>query len=495
MLGRPAPFPDELPFKLRAFARLAFASEEAEIRWRDAFERCGLLWQDLEYESVRVGIRRCGIYQGTELETFSHRALVDGLSITCVRHGASPALLYGTKDAVIEGHQLHAIGQHEALGLMLGFPPCCARFFSAVYEGFGYEDTTWHQAVGRGEAWAAREIQCPTPSLANVLLRSVGVRAVPHLPCSFDCDESVALAERILAPGDGLGAGSTIQLIRSILEWPMAWSALHGIAELHTPVMRLVTNTVATGETYRVRVEGRTWPHEGVSGAEFPFYSPVRVSREAHSRPASTDAPSVPLVRLAKPHSVEREQEASMNGFTSWRAMVKCHEELLSLFEVPGFREHIASNGVLDLGAGTGRLAELVAGKLASEAWGVEEKLERVLAGQRYRPTVRLVCGDYLDADAWAQLPPSFGLVVLSARAMLGMSYIEREQVFDAIHEKGAVLLSYWHRERGLSLDLRGVAVQVLGRPIVEVGARAFLIDVRSAHAVGAERPPTFAAG
>jgi hypothetical protein len=89
-------------------------------------------------------------------------------------------------------------------------------------------------------------IEATIPPLANILGRWLGVRAVAHLPCRFDCPESVAFAQRLLEIGTNNGYGEEVSWITEILSWPAEWSALHGIAEVKWPIVKLSTRTDAT---------------------------------------------------------------------------------------------------------------------------------------------------------------------------------------------------------------------------------------------------------
>jgi hypothetical protein len=56
-----------------------------------------------------------------------------------------------------------------------------------------------------------------------------------------------------------------------MLRWPMEWSALHGIAEIKTPVLKCCLSTDATPTLYRVLVEGSAVPKEAAKGIGHPY--------------------------------------------------------------------------------------------------------------------------------------------------------------------------------------------------------------------------------
>ena len=58
---------------------------------------------------------------------------------------------------------------------------------------------------------------------------------------------------------------------RSLTRWPVAWSALHGIAEVRTPVLKLATNTDPTAERLDVRLHSDQAVERAAAGVTFPY--------------------------------------------------------------------------------------------------------------------------------------------------------------------------------------------------------------------------------
>jgi hypothetical protein len=106
---------------------------------------------------------------------------------------------------------------------------------------------------------------------ANILLRWLGVRGVPHLPCSFSCEASQRLGERFFDLALRLGFEPEARDLREMLEWPAEWSVLHGIATIKTPVLTIVASSDATAEKHVVRRMGSRYPADGAHGLGFPY--------------------------------------------------------------------------------------------------------------------------------------------------------------------------------------------------------------------------------
>jgi hypothetical protein len=122
--------------------------------------------------------------------------------------------------------------------------------------------------------------------LTNIFLRRMGVTAIFHVPCSFQCGASEALAQQILQSVTNANSETEIKSLREMLHWPMEWSGLHGIAEIRTPIFRVSTRTDATANKVTFRLWGTLYPPEGARGIRFPFNQSARFTLTApDSRP------------------------------------------------------------------------------------------------------------------------------------------------------------------------------------------------------------------
>jgi len=99
----------------------------------------------------------------------------------------------------------------------------------------------------------------------------MSLRAVPHLPCSFHCIRSVELGKKFMQLGREAGYAEEMDRLVQILSWPVEWSALHGIAEIKTPILKVSTRTDATPTRYIVHSKGEAYPEEGARGLCFPY--------------------------------------------------------------------------------------------------------------------------------------------------------------------------------------------------------------------------------
>src|SRR5262249_40209942 len=120
-------------------------------------------------------------------------------------------------------------------------------------------------------------IELDGPPQANILWRWIGPRAVPHLPCRFDCPATVTFADQLVEVGRRAGYDAEMDWLLTVLDWPVEWSAWHGIAEVKTPILKVSTATDATAQRYVVRRRGGGRPAEALDGLGFPWQVPVKL--------------------------------------------------------------------------------------------------------------------------------------------------------------------------------------------------------------------------
>jgi uncharacterized protein len=288
-------FPDRLPFHLRSFSRLAWASEAARISWEPAFQKVRNTIVQAEFASVSSGLRKAALFQLTEGELnrmepwcrdqglareqlyCSSSFLSKLLEAVCVRY-AEPTRFFvvGRPPALSQFSARMQSSDYYSAAEILGYPECCASALHAIETEDLCHDTTWATAVhGRTGNSESREVVITERPETNIFLRKIGVRALAHHPCSFGCVHSVRHAAELKALITGKQPDETdvYRLLETMLSWPLEWSALHGIAEVKSPVLKLCYQTDATSERYVIRWAGTGYPSEAARGLCFPYRS------------------------------------------------------------------------------------------------------------------------------------------------------------------------------------------------------------------------------
>lgn len=283
---------ERLRLHLPAFVRLSWVGDNARRAWEPRFWRIADILSTLQWTSVRAGLRRACKLVMTSAEArdrFAEEPARDGLVCETVqplaaspyhggaaspRPGHSPHLLVAVgrpRDAALLKEAILA-SDLEAEQALLGGEKCCRAAFVATWRDARFADFTWPTAVRTVDHSSAdRLIEIASPSLASPLWKWAGIRLLFTAPCRLDCAAARQSADELARLGDDLGYGQEMAWARDILSWPVEWSALHGIAEIQTPVCKLVVNTDATPKRYTVRVRGDRFPPEGASGLSFPY--------------------------------------------------------------------------------------------------------------------------------------------------------------------------------------------------------------------------------
>lgn len=285
-----------LDFVLPEFFRHMWTSEAARAAWEPRMRAVSSAIRELEWLTVENDARPCGMAE-LSLEELASKApdwVKRGLELIPLARDArtcSPCQLaslpyvprspsryvmgFAKKQHARALTEAFKSGNNEAIGKLLGYPDCCIDFFLKVCVRLGHLDTTWPMACAASDTLRTPDevdtIRVPRPSPANILLRGLGVRAVFHLPCGFGCAESLEVSERLIAVGRTEGFAQEMEWLCEMLRWPMEWSALHGIAEIKTPVLKCCLSTDATPTLYRVLVEGSAVPKEAAKGIGHPY--------------------------------------------------------------------------------------------------------------------------------------------------------------------------------------------------------------------------------
>lgn len=309
---------ERLGFELPEFpVRISWTSQWRKEIWGERIKSINRAWEVVERKRPS-SLQFIGVNSLADLvkECSNHGKVVIPLRKEGITEG------YGNSKEYEEGQPFHyrvAITDVEhvkdwsgplsdiTMGRLLGYPDCCVDFFIKYWKREKYLDLTWLEALNSlyssvmiGEEFLRTVTITREPHL-NLLLRWLGIRLTSHMPCSFQCKESILIARSNWANFPEKERA----WIEELLALPTTWSAKHGIAEVKTPWFRFIARTDATGEEYRVILNG-----------------------------------------------VEKKEEDTWtdNGFPSKDAMDDAHEKLLAI------AGKYLTGTVLDLGCGNGEL-------------------------------------------------------------------------------------------------------------------------------------------
>lgn len=404
---------DRLDFCLPDFFRLSWVSPRAEHTWAPRIARISAAWSATEWASVGEGLREAALLSVAREDWEAQRARAEAQGLILVelarRRLGQAAYVAAHQPASPDGPFAHwaaltaperaeplraayAAGDDEAIGAALGYPGCCRDFFRAVWVDQRQIDTTWPMALASPSSGTDALRELTGPWQANILLRWLGVRAAPHLPCRFDCAETVRLADRLLALMRGLGFVEEAVWTQEMLDWPVSWSALHGAAEVHLPVLRFCVNTDATARRYGVNRRSDCLPAEAAVGLDFPY-------RIAPRRVQAAGGPW------------------SANGFADPESMRVAHAPIVRFCENIGAGR---SGIVLDMGCGDGALLEAICAQLPGTTPAGVDRLPEVIALAKARFSGReasFACGELEAPEGW--WPGSVAMALLMPGRLL----------------------------------------------------------------------------
>lgn len=375
------------------FTRVAWASEQAQAVWAPRVDAIREAWLDVELRTVAEGVRPAAI-------VFDRPGLHDRLRSFGMHGAPLEQQRFAVARSTTTAQELAAAWRRRddpTVGQCLDYPECCVRFFDHVWNGRQRRDTTLDMAQ-----------RSPTPVGSNILGRWLGVRLVFHLPCAFGCYPSEMHAQlyRAFLPRD------CAAWAHELLSWPVQYSALHGIAEVVWPVVKVITSTDYTPTREERRLTGTSYPTEAPHGLKFPFRKPA----------------FVPLTSLANfttsVHSAIRgDAYWRDNGFATLDAMEAAHAQILRALDAAPPR-----GPVLDLGCGNGALLERIAARFDVAVSGIERDATKRSAIPVVVRDLRDWSGDAVDTILVSQrrfeeVPGLEARAMESARQVLVYSY------------------------------------------------------------------------
>ena len=264
-------------FRLPPFMRVAFVGQAQRATWAPRMD------------AVRTALARLGVLAvvrqlvpaalvsvpGAEVFEIHNLAAAHGLHARLLagsRHERREWMVIGNESITANYLQAWNKGDAATLDELAAIPACC-RGTRARLQQAGFNDPVWPLAAA-GAQTSEHEADVCCPPAMNFLLRPLGIDPLGYLPCAFSCEESQRLGSARLALGREAGMVQAIDWLEEMLDWPAEWSALHGIAELKTGIVKIAYNTDFTPEKVTVRYHGHTLATGAVRGLSFAYRQP-----------------------------------------------------------------------------------------------------------------------------------------------------------------------------------------------------------------------------
>lgn len=261
-------------FDVFPFTQIIWNDPDAEDEWGLTVNRARSLHNELEYEMVKHGHRRCATVHimPRNYDVVIERIMLDGLvwlpiqrskSYSGFSHRHFPvneldsgSTVYGVlarnKDDAEAFRAASACKpvDHRKIGELLGFPECCTEYFNntfgQIYDPvFQTAENSPHETIN--DTTLVVDMHIATQQM----LRYVGFRLTSHFPCSLDCKASIEVGKvwyNLAKEVDPKG----LDALEKILLLPGRWSVLHGVAVVTTEPFTVLSNSMPTRQRWDV---------------------------------------------------------------------------------------------------------------------------------------------------------------------------------------------------------------------------------------------------
>ena len=343
---------------------VAWVSQEAKDHWENKISIFSQMISKLEIETVVRKIRDVGLVYVPNMALVEFIRDMDHRDLTCLpiqREGDKYRVAISRSRDYLKEFQTYWGKNDLKIGDMLGYPRCCCVFFNNYWNYENKRDTILGMNTDE-----------PHHATSNILLRTLGVRPVFHLPCSFHCKATKDVAHKILnTAGDAWGLDNNFGAIYDILNWPIRFSALHGIVEIITPVLKIRRETDYTANEVIIDFQGVNYPAHGARGLRFPF---------------RMDTPSIRV-------ELKVRDIWSLNGFPNKAMMDRAHNVILTAIREINDRSRAGT--VFDLGCGNGYLLKRIVEENPNlRPFGVDSSLAAIEATDKLLENAVIVHAD-----------------------------------------------------------------------------------------------------
>ena len=265
------PSPVNDGFTLPPFVRRAYAGEAQRAVWQPRIEAVlaalpRIALAGVGREAIPAAVVTIDAAALSDLrKDAARRGLLVRVLATTGALRESRIIVIGTRAAASAVEDAWNAGDFDAVDAALAIPSCC-RTAARLRRNAGTLDPVWSATKASSNI---AEVVAASPA-TNILLRSIGIDLLGYAPCAFDCEESGARGEALLesARTEQIEAAEWLE---DILGWPVEWSALHGIAEVKTAIVKIAYATDYTPSKVTVRRHGVALPAGAARGLSFAY--------------------------------------------------------------------------------------------------------------------------------------------------------------------------------------------------------------------------------
>jgi hypothetical protein len=281
-----------LDIKLHDISRLQYANLESRKIWSKKINKASRDSKRIKFNNLKSGKIKCLLWEVNydKLDNVMKDLLFLGYVVTPLN---DIDFLIKKKFKVLIANQENSIKflnalekqDFETLSQLTNIPKCCIKF---NIDNIKYsDDLIWFQAKNSLNSDLKKKEAIFEGKIDKHFIRlkygteeykiystfeKLGIGILNYRPCSFSCKESLIVANDYInnAKQDNVDVDN----ILDILKLPFEWDCLKGIANINTPVFKLVINSVTCYPNYVVQRESDYYPEEAPNGIKFPWRFP-----------------------------------------------------------------------------------------------------------------------------------------------------------------------------------------------------------------------------
>ncbi len=263
MIGKAAKYMEE-DF-ITSFVRIIpkQGHEEGHQEWTAKLGRMGMLFREAEYQMVKQRFRPAALIHINlnDFEENLERINKDKLVFTPIpksvyygfAHKYKPVMpgepffsgsLGSLTRTYRDGQKFKKAanqGDHKTIGLLLGYPECCIKYFVKTFPiNYNYDPIWLHEEDG-----VTGYPEC------NQMLRYFGARITSHFSCSPACEATRKIGQSWLKVMEEIDKDLAEELY-DLLATPLTWNSYHGVVQVETSYFIGLTDTFPLIEKPRV---------------------------------------------------------------------------------------------------------------------------------------------------------------------------------------------------------------------------------------------------
>lgn len=280
-----------LPFKIPSFVRCAWVSDIVRATWEPRLRQIAAAQLQLRllYAANNQAAAGKSVVEARVLQDLEKRQVDRGIQFEIVQKvGASQFhtslqkpvpgqrfqyfITFGAGDSARQLRDAIRSSNWQEEARLSGVPECCALFHREVWAVHRFQDFTWPMACNSGRPSPVNCIELESHRV-NMFWKWLGIPAVYFNPCSLNCALAGERCDAFQRQAINGGFAEIIAWMKEIFSWPIQWTARHGIAEILSPIVKVIVPTDATATTFTIRLHSDVRPANTPRGLGFPYIS------------------------------------------------------------------------------------------------------------------------------------------------------------------------------------------------------------------------------